>query len=404
MSFHEKNTHSLAVHLYPNLDNARVENTGFNPREWTLVIPLLNNIYPATAEQWQAGALFPQVWDALQLALQDKRSGVLQHPQIGNVICKVQGWTYEYSGEKNRDGVIVTANFIECLDDNVDIFLTNAVPNFGTPLLGTATALDNEITNPTLDPRLAPPGLNLLGAFTQIATYIKTIAAYPNTVINSANATITAFVSTTQSTVNSLVNTPATISNTFTSAFNNSANLVVNLPFNVYTNAITTYNSDNVTQFNVVANQKTTNNTDIANKYNGVKYNSQTLAKTLTAYQSTFGTANTNAVQAISKSLNFTAALFNYYKSLNNYQTAQIEQLLLAFQYNLYQTLKSIQSQTTGGYNILTLTTQNTITFYQLAKLTNNSIDQIMQLNPSISKFVFVPMNTTIRYYSGTGR
>jgi hypothetical protein len=361
--YSEKNSHSLIPHLYPNQDNARVENTGFNPREWILQIPLVNHISPSKNETWATGTLYPNVFNQLSVFFQNKMSGYLQLPDK-KVVCKVKNWTYLEVGQEVRDGVIVTVEFLECVDDNLPIQTTIG----SISPLATLTATANTL-NTVLSPATSPPGLNLSSAFTQLAAYTRQLVALPNNIMASISAQVDQVNST-------LIATSTLVQNNIN-------------PATTYQIGLSIFQQNKYTQLGATP--------PVAN---ALVLSLDTLAAVHTAYQSCFNSANTNLVQHLNKSILFTTSLLNYYTSLNSYFTTPLQTPLLQFLTILNGLLQTAETQTN---NVFSFVNQNPLSFVQVARYTNNTMDQIMSLNYQLSNLVYIPVNNQISYYSSTG-
>lgn len=110
--------HDLVEHKPWGVNGARVEDTGLAPVRLTATIPFVNNLVPGKNEGWLAGELYPVVFREFVLAFQDKKTGLLQHPEFGKIACKPETFDCTLTGAI-RSGVIVQASFIETLDDEV---------------------------------------------------------------------------------------------------------------------------------------------------------------------------------------------------------------------------------------------------------------------------------------------
>ena len=397
-SFEETGSQSLAVHRYPNLPSARVENTGTDPRTWSAIIPMTNNIFPSTNESWSAGNLFVDALYRLMDDLNDITSGTLQHPVMGSVIAKVHGWNYRLNGDKPRDGVIITVHFIECLDDEITITESNAAISIAQNMLLLGSSLDSSLTASNIDPRLMPPGINLANKFTQLAAYVKQLLAFPNSVTTSINAQLVGVTSTAAGLVNNVVGAPAAAYQTAADAFQLNKNVVLGTLAQIQSN------SNNLISTTAAFNTVSGIDAAFPSRTAPINYNGPATARVNTTYQHMFNTYNSGSAQAIAKMVDFTLAVLAYYQSLNNSQVSLIIANLLSFLTSVYALQAQVAAVTNNSpYQTLSLVTQVPMTFMQLAQYTNNTIDQIMQLNPNTSSLIFVPAQTQISYYSATG-
>ncbi len=110
--------HDLVEHKYWGVDSGRVEDTGVAPVRISAQIPLTNRIVPGKNERWKAGGLFPNALRALLVAFGQKKTGLLQHPEFGQIACKAERIDVDISADR-RNTAMVDASWIETLDDEV---------------------------------------------------------------------------------------------------------------------------------------------------------------------------------------------------------------------------------------------------------------------------------------------
>jgi hypothetical protein len=109
----------LVIHKFADRDGAYVEGTGRHPVQITARIPFLNNIYRAPTETWPQGNLYPFQWRQFIKECLSGTSGVLQHPELGALNCKIDLASTTW-GAHTRDGVWVHATWIESDDTQAD--------------------------------------------------------------------------------------------------------------------------------------------------------------------------------------------------------------------------------------------------------------------------------------------
>jgi prophage DNA circulation protein len=109
----------LATHAYPDRDGAHIESTGRAPIHHTFRIPFFNDIGKGPSEYWKM-PLFPVAWRDFMVACADRSTGVLQHPILGEMKCKVESVNTSLVGSA-RGGVDVTATFIEHTEKPEDL-------------------------------------------------------------------------------------------------------------------------------------------------------------------------------------------------------------------------------------------------------------------------------------------
>lgn len=108
----------VVEHKYWGVDAASVEATGRNPMQIEATIPFVNGILPGKGENW--GVLYPTTFREFQKACVDKTSGVFNHPELGPILCKVVSVEYAHDAQQ-RDGVVVTAHWVETVDPNQNV-------------------------------------------------------------------------------------------------------------------------------------------------------------------------------------------------------------------------------------------------------------------------------------------
>src|SRR5580700_9335962 len=109
----------LVIHKFADRDGAHVEGLGRHPFEFTARVPMLNGLDAGPNEHWQR-PLYPFVRDNLLRAALDKTSGILQHPELGPITCKLETLDWELKAEV-RSGVWVDVTWLETDDGGLDI-------------------------------------------------------------------------------------------------------------------------------------------------------------------------------------------------------------------------------------------------------------------------------------------
>jgi hypothetical protein len=363
ISFSEHGAQSLAIHEYPNLDSARVENTGRKPMTWALRGIFTNNIYPSINETWIAGSLYPDSFEAVRSSLEDTTTPIkiLMHPNDGPVNVCVQSWNFEYIGTGPRDGVFMDMVFVETLADN-QIAANISPPNPSSQLANTASNLDDLIGNS--DAPIQPPGMNLNGFFSSVANSISNAISIPSAVIASLNQPIfTANIS-----FNQTISAQQFYQGSSTSYVN--ANNAGNLVAGINTGA------------------------PVPN------YSYQALSNVYAASFSINSAQSNNANEFINSTLGFLNNLVAYYTSINSVNTASIKLNL----YLMMQQLQQIQQtmfKNSNQYPVQQYTTQGVTTIIQLSNILNNSVTQLLSLNPTLNKTIFIPSSVPVFYYQG---
>jgi hypothetical protein len=142
----------LAIHKFADRDGAHFEGTGRAPLEFSCRIPFLNGLDAGPQETWSR-PLYPFVRDNVLRAAVDRSSGILQHPELGNITCKLQTMEWELEAQV-RSGVWADISWIETDDTGIDLQqdLTNPSP------LANAQAAANDLTFQLheIDPSIVP--------------------------------------------------------------------------------------------------------------------------------------------------------------------------------------------------------------------------------------------------------
>lgn len=361
INFTEQGGQSLAIHEYPNLDSARVENTGRKPMIWTIRGVFTDNIYPSINESWIAGTLYPNTFEAVRSSLEDSSVPikVLVHPNDGPVNVCVQSWKWDYIGTGPRDGVFMDMVFVETLADN-QISATISPNNPSAQLSNTASQLDSLVGDSPIP--VQPPGMNLNGFFSNLSATVTNAVALPSAVIVSINAPIF------------------------------SANVNINQSISAqqfYQNNTTSYVTGN-NAGNLVAN--------INVGLPAINYNYQALQNVYAAAFSLNTAQHNNATQLINSTLAFLGNMVTYYTSINNISTAAIK-LNLYLMMNQLQQIQQTLFQNSSQYAIQQYTTQGATTLIQLSSLLNNSVTQLLSLNPTLNKGLYIPASIPVNYF-----
>lgn len=107
----------LAEHRFWGKDGARVEATGRSPLHVSARIPFRNGIVPGKSESW--GVLYPTAFRQFLLAMSDRATGTLVHPELGEIRVKPEEVSFDHTADR-RDGVDVDASWVETVDDDLD--------------------------------------------------------------------------------------------------------------------------------------------------------------------------------------------------------------------------------------------------------------------------------------------
>lgn len=199
VSFSTSIQHDQAQHKWPDRDGAHVEATGRQPLVHRATIPFRNGVSPGKGETF--GVLYPDAFRAFLIAFSDRTSGTLIHPELGPVTCKPQMASADWSANI-RDGVNVTASWIESYDEDKQYAETLARPS---PIAGVyieALDLDSQLTQYTDPTGLVKPAsvdpkaptmtftqaiTKITGAFDQVSLVSKRAGGYIDAVLYRVN-------------------------------------------------------------------------------------------------------------------------------------------------------------------------------------------------------------------------
>ncbi len=111
--------HDLVEHKFVNRDGAHVEATGREPLVFTARALFRNGIRKGKNEKWEAG-LYPDGWKRFMVAAADRTTGILQHPELGHISCKLKSAEVAWNAEV-RDGVDVDITWVESTDEGLEV-------------------------------------------------------------------------------------------------------------------------------------------------------------------------------------------------------------------------------------------------------------------------------------------
>lgn len=158
----EKGSQRLAIHHKMDRDGAQVENTGRGPYSFSIKAFFLDSLTPGINETWKD--LFPGTWLRLKSILEQRDTGIFNHPLYGNINCKVVSWSSNFSAAV-RNGCVVDIDFIETIDDSNELVQASQV----SAALTAAKNLD-----------LAKIGFPGKGFFQQISEIVTDVSQFVN--------------------------------------------------------------------------------------------------------------------------------------------------------------------------------------------------------------------------------
>lgn len=185
-------SHALTEHGYWGRDVENVEANGRKSLAITASIPFQLNIQPGQTEKW-VQPLYPDGFRKFFAACQKGSTGVLVHPEFGDIKCKVRSVDIDWKGDV-RGGVNVEASWVETVED--DEVAKDVLEN-GSPVqvaLFAAGEVDKSFYN--LEPKgaykesLAESLRKLNGAFDQFTVLSAQVGGVVNMVEYRVNAII----------------------------------------------------------------------------------------------------------------------------------------------------------------------------------------------------------------------
>lgn len=377
---------ALVVHEYPNQNSGRVENMWNRPKTWTITGIFTNNIDPdpSSGEFWVRGTLFPDIFMQVLSILESPGYKIMNHPLYGEVPVQVISRSWELVAKGPRDGARLTIKLMETI---VDTFVSPNKPSVDSITAGTSCDLAFQTVGPDFPP---PPGLSLSQIFGEIGSVMQSVASYPTDVVQAV-ADQTLVVSSFANALNpNAYALNASISFTYGSQgsqiqFNKSAPLgSPAAPFPNYSGGT-----------NIVA-------TSTASVQPAFFYGQE--AATATRSLLALNTQSSKNVSTFyDKCLRATYDTMQYYLAMNVNQVSNIivalQQMMLTIQ-TMQQNLA--KSSTLNNVTINSITIPTNMSWLQLSKLVNNSLDNLFGLNNIVNpNYLFLPAGTQISYYQG---
>lgn len=176
----------IVEHKYWGVDGADIESTGRAPMQIEATIPFVNGIVPGKGEQW--GVLYPTEFRKFLKAFADRTQGMLQHPELGGILCKPVSLEFSHEAQR-RDGVEVVARWVETIE-NVETAFIGETPIQAADL----AALDLDASKAdilALVPDAAFPEETfdsfvnkLAGTIDSVTTFVQLITAKPNQILH----------------------------------------------------------------------------------------------------------------------------------------------------------------------------------------------------------------------------
>lgn len=387
---------ALAIHEYPNRDGARVENMGNKPRTWELSAIFTNNIGPGGLETWTRGRLFPgdlsQGFIAIRNLLDQPGSLWMQHPIDGQVAVQVVGRPYMINATGPRDGVKMQIKLIETYPDNgkptpPPLSSITAATRISTALRGLNNFLN---ALGTINDALAyanlfsgPPGLSLNNFFGSMAISIQGTSGNPGNsfpALGDPTLVVSAYNSPAIATT-----TPPLTAQLQHQTIQSLKPAPLGTPLNPFPN-----NNNNITQ------------STVSSMIQKMNLGSEALKATQSLLA--LNTQPSKNVQVfLNKCQRATYDTLQYYIKMNRNEVSLIIDGLQQMLASIQNAMDAISSGNTNLTNVSIqtyITPNNPISWYQLSKALNNSLDDLFSLNtiPN-SNYLYVPPGTQIKFY-----
>jgi prophage DNA circulation protein len=379
ISFKETGTQDIVMHKYPDVNAARIENTGMNPRIFTCKAVLTNSIAPGPGETWIQGTLFPDVFEDLITQLYDTRENVLIHPFLGPITVYTVSWDYDFSGKGPRDGVYLDIQWAETIPE-VPLAETISAPASLTALSNTSSQIDKELGEASFIVGFTPPNMSIAGFFSKISSTIRQFLSFPSRTAASINfqifqaqqgiANVKNALNTSNGQYQVSLNLPA--STTFTQTLTNGQSSV---------NTNKGLVSHGPVSSSIIVDQQALNNL-VSSAFN---LNTAT---------------NNNPTQLIQNAITFTQAMIYYYQKLNNVATANLVSYLYSYLQQLQTTLANQFAQNSNSYAVKQHYVLVPTSLFALSRYLNNSVDQLLQLNAAaLGTSYLITANQQINYF-----
>lgn len=110
---------SYVEHKPVDRDGAFVETTGTDPIRVNVTAMFSNHIVPGKDASWEYGKLYPEQFRKVLAAIQDRKKGVLKHPELGQFDAVPIDWKHT-TEPQNRSGVQIQISFLETIEPSFD--------------------------------------------------------------------------------------------------------------------------------------------------------------------------------------------------------------------------------------------------------------------------------------------
>jgi len=143
-------SHDIALHKYVNRDGVRLEHTGRGEITITASCVFFNGLSLATQDlaKMDRFNLFPITYNKFLAKCFEGSTGILEHPTLGNLNCKLKSYK-EFFTPEVRGGTTIDCVWIETLDDNEELSSEKNLQNLINTSKQNAARVDEEIANAT---------------------------------------------------------------------------------------------------------------------------------------------------------------------------------------------------------------------------------------------------------------
>lgn len=198
----------LAIHKMVDRDGAHVEGTGRAPLQITVKVPFINRLSHGKIETWDS-PLYPTVWRNVFEACSDKTSGLIVHPELGELICKCENMSTRWAADA-RGGVFSNITFLETDDGIAELSFDLASTSPISQAQAAAEDLDGNvlILNPAITPKPYVPPFS----FSDLMQSIRAVTDLPTLLSKQFSGRIDNFIyqaNALEDSVNSSINASA---------------------------------------------------------------------------------------------------------------------------------------------------------------------------------------------------
>lgn len=177
--------HALPGHEVWMRNGVDHEETGRGALRFSAEIPFYNHIFPAKSELWIHAALYPRQYRFFLEAAIIGGKGLLVHPELGPVFCKLKSCKTKYDSTK-RGGCMVIAEWVESIDlndESVNAYVGASSYNASqeASIRSAAESLDAKYTDLSKEiphlPKRMKSLIDVINAFSAIGDQVQLFAA-----------------------------------------------------------------------------------------------------------------------------------------------------------------------------------------------------------------------------------